>query len=99
MKSEYFFTLYLTENEHYIVEDDFKNYCDKNGLTLLYYREFKTGHKPGHREIKIVGEKTKVNKFKKFLNENNYCPENEYRQFKEYIKKMKNDYEIRKTNS
>jgi hypothetical protein len=64
-KNEIYFVLFLTESEHSFVESDIKEYCDKNDLQLKYYREFKYGHIPMYREVKIVGRN--INKFKKFL--------------------------------
>ena len=55
MKTEYYFRLKLTENEHYIIEDSIKDFCNKNDLQLVYYRKMKNGHIPMVRECKITG--------------------------------------------
>lgn len=64
MNTEFYFTIYLTENEHYFVEDELRQYCDKHGLEMVYYRSFKTGHVPCQRECKIRGFSPR--KFKDF---------------------------------
>lgn len=51
---------YLTENEHYVVEDLMRGYCLANGLELKYYRKIKTGHEPCWREFKVVGDRGKL---------------------------------------
>ena len=63
---EFYFTIFLTENEHAIVKKMMEDYCkDKsNGVELYYYRKFKEGHVPGYREVKVVGN---IKKFKLFL--------------------------------
>ena len=67
MKDEYYFCLYLTENEHFIVNDLIQDFCDKNDLELKYYRKFKLGHIPMYREAKVIGKN--LYKFKKFLDD------------------------------
>ena len=67
-KDELYFCLHLTESEHYIVEDQIKNFCVNNDLTLKYYRKFKNGHIPMYREIKVIGKNLGI--FKKFLKDN-----------------------------
>lgn len=67
MKSnELYFTLTLTENEHYIVNDMIETFCKNSGLELKYYRKFKIGHIPGEREIKVTGNNSDLIKFAKF---------------------------------
>jgi hypothetical protein len=62
---ELYFCLHLTENEHYLAE--FKEQCDFLGLEVKYYRKLKDGHVPMFREVKIVGDKLKINLFKKYM--------------------------------
>lgn len=66
--TEYYFQLYLTENEHYCVEDDIFKYCRDNGLTMNYYRPLKHGHEPCFRECKVTGADLRA--FKKWLMKN-----------------------------
>lgn len=54
MKTDFYFTTSLTENEHYIVEDMIRQECLKQGIEVAYYRKFKTGHVPMQRECKIL---------------------------------------------
>lgn len=61
-KGEFYFCLYLTENEHYIVEDRLLKWCDELNLSMLYYRQLKDGHIPMYREIKIVGDSVSLGK-------------------------------------
>lgn len=61
---ELYFCLMLTENEHYIVCDYIKDYCNENGLELRYYRKYKLGHIPMWREVKIIGTRSKLKAFK-----------------------------------
>ena len=53
---EIYFCLYLTENEHYIVEDQLREWCTFNSLSMKYYRKLKEGHWSCYREVKIVGK-------------------------------------------
>lgn len=55
MRNEQYFCLHLTENEHYIVEDMLRAFCNSNGLSVVYYRKLKNGHVPMYRECKITG--------------------------------------------
>ena len=65
---EYYFNLNLTENEHFIVEGDLLDFCNKNDLTLLYYRKLKTGHVPMWREVKVISkEKGGINLVKAWI--------------------------------
>jgi len=64
MRNEFYFTLNLTENEHYIVEDMIRDFCSKNSIKVIYYRKFKNGHIPMYRECKIQGD---IPKFIKYL--------------------------------
>ena len=63
VKNELYFTLNLTENEHYIVEDMIREFCKQNGLTVLYYRKLKEGHVPMRRECKVKGDISKLLQF------------------------------------
>lgn len=67
MKKEIYFCLYLTENEHFIIENELKNVCNKLNLKLQYYRKLKDGHVPTYREVKIIGDN--INKIKKYIKE------------------------------
>ena len=62
--TELFFTPHLTENEHWIFDQEYiDKYCEKHsGTSKKYYRKFKTGHVPMFRECKMVF-KTKKDKF------------------------------------
>jgi len=62
-ENTHYFRLYLTENEHYIVEGYLKDFCQKNNLEFIYYRTLKNGHVPCVREIKVKGERWKIEKF------------------------------------
>ena len=53
MKNEIYFTTNLTESEHSFVEHIIKDFCAAEGWEVLYYRKFKEGHQPMHRECKI----------------------------------------------
>lgn len=64
--------MYLTENEHYCVQSDFEKKAEELGLNFLYHRKLKEGHVPMFREMKFVGEKEAINRFKKFLTVNKY---------------------------
>lgn len=55
-RGELYFCLHLTENEHYIVEDEIRGFCDNLNLTMHYYRKLKDGHIPMYRECKITGD-------------------------------------------
>ncbi len=90
MKHELFFTLYLTENEHYIVEGIISEECQKFGCELVYYRKFKNGHHPGYREVKIQSkEKSDLNKLAAYLSEHEGIDTkaNRHKELEEYIAK------------
>lgn len=73
--SELYFTLKLTSNEHDIVEWEYiRPFCKRLGVDLIYYRQFKTGHIPMHRECKITGLNNKgLSLFLKWCETRN-CP-------------------------
>lgn len=54
---------YLTENEHWIINESIGTYCNLEGLNLHYYRKLKEGHIPMWREFKVSGERGKVLEF------------------------------------
>lgn len=54
MKTDFYFTLYLTESEHSVVEMMICEECLKRGIEVAYYRRFKTGHVGCYRECKIL---------------------------------------------
>jgi hypothetical protein len=56
MKDAHYFCLYLTENEHFIVEDQLRDLCIEHEWELVYYRQLKDGHWPCYREVKIKGD-------------------------------------------
>lgn len=56
MRNEIYFCLNLTSNEHWVIENELKEFCYKHDLDLVYYRELKEGHIPMHREVKIRGD-------------------------------------------
>lgn len=64
MNEELYFCLRLTENEHSIVEGMIEDICFSNILQLKYYRKLKEGHVPLIREVKIVGPREGINRFK-----------------------------------
>lgn len=64
-KREFYFTHSLTESEHDIVKLQLEQECQKRGLTLQYYRKFKTGHIPSQREVKILGDMGQILKLLK----------------------------------
>lgn len=59
MKTDFYFTTELTEEEHWIVENMIQKECIKRGYELMYYRQLKTGHVPLIRECKINVEPSK----------------------------------------
>lgn len=69
MNETFYFCLKLTENEHYIVEDEIKAVLDEftNDCNLVYYRKLKDGHVPMIREIKIQGSKSSIDFFKRWI--------------------------------
>ncbi len=68
-RSEFYFTLHLTESEHSFVESMIREYCSSQNLEMLYYRKFKTGHQPMWREAKIKGEPSEIKKFQNWCGE------------------------------
>jgi len=71
---ELYFTLRATADEHDIVEYDYvRPFCRRAGLELVYYRKFKTGHIPTHREIKIRGSRRGLAIFKRWC-DTRPCP-------------------------
>lgn len=51
--NETYFCMDLTEDEHVIVEDMLRTFCNENDMVLVYYRKVKTGHIPCVREAKV----------------------------------------------
>ena len=64
---ELYFCLRLTENEHYLAMWDIQDKCKELGLEFKYYRQLKDGHVPLYREVKVVGTRTAVFKFKNWM--------------------------------
>lgn len=93
MKNEFYFTLGLTENEHYIVEDMIREFCSDNNIEVKYYRKFKSGHVPMERECKIVGD---IYKFKQWAADEHLLLENYHRGLKKEIKEQKEKYKVYK---
>ena len=54
MKTDFFFTLSLTESEHGFFERILREECNKLKIPVVYYRKFKTGHEPMFRECKLL---------------------------------------------
>jgi len=54
MKTDFYFTTYLTESEHGVVEMIIREHFSIRGIEVAYYRPFKTGHVPCYRECKIL---------------------------------------------
>lgn len=54
MKTDFYFTTFLTETEHSIVEYMIREECQKREIEVSYYRKFKTGHVACYRECKIL---------------------------------------------
>ncbi len=71
--SEFYFTQTLTECEHGIVEYEMREWANANGLEVVYYRPFKTGHVPCQRETKVRGTQETINRFKAWA-EAQECP-------------------------
>lgn len=67
MKTTFYFTTYLTESEHYIIENDIRKLCNKLGVDVIYYRRFKNGHIPCYRECKLACDKIEGLKILKSL--------------------------------
>lgn len=94
MKDGYYFVLKLTENEHDAVSYVINEFCEKNFMTMKYYRKLKTGHRPMIREVKVMGNRRRIAQFKQFLVDNyiqdfvidNYWEE-EKRAIKEFVAK------------
>lgn len=79
MHDGFYFRLSLTENEHYIVADMFREFCKtQEGMEVKYYRKLKTGHVPCIRECKIVGGSGPA--LQKFIKDNDILliPREEY---------------------
>jgi len=55
LRNELYFCLYLTQDEHGIVNHSIKEFCEANDLKLSYYRTLKEGHIACHRECKVIG--------------------------------------------
>lgn len=92
MNDELYFCLYLTESEHWIVENDINKMCGYLNLRLCYYRELKEGHIPMFREIKISGNGTSIKRFKKYMRQEKYdehIKENPYSKARKYLKSGK----------
>ena len=53
MKTTFYFTQYLTESEHCVVESMIREECAARNIEVIYYRPFKTGHIPCYRECKL----------------------------------------------
>lgn len=83
MNEEFFFTLGLTENEHFIVEDMISEECKRLGMELRYYRKFKQGHVPMQREVKVVGTPSQISDLKKFFETEHIHPANYHASAKE----------------
>lgn len=69
-KTELYFCLRLTENEHFLVKSSILEQCSELKLKLKYYRTLKEGHVPLYREIKVVGDN--INEFVLFLKKEQY---------------------------
>lgn len=54
MKTTFYFTTFLTESEHNIVESEIRELCNRLGVNVIYYRPFKTRHIPCYRECKLA---------------------------------------------
>lgn len=79
---EWFFTLSLTENEHHIVEDMIRRFCEENDIEVKYYRKFKTGHVPMERECKLVGSEKSFALLREYFKSECIIPENYHRKEK-----------------
>jgi hypothetical protein len=53
MKTTFYFTQSLTQDEHGFVELYIRQECAARNVEVLYYRPFKTGHVPCQRECKL----------------------------------------------
>lgn len=69
MYETFYFCLKLTENEHYIVEDEIRDFLKKHtdDCRIIYYRKLKDGHVPMIREIKIEGSTSSIDCFKRWV--------------------------------
>lgn len=54
MKSDFYFTICATENEHSIIERIIRDACNNREIKVEYYRKLETGHVPTYRECKIL---------------------------------------------
>lgn len=68
VKSDFYFTIRLTETEHNIVRESLIKECCNRNFKLIYYRKFKNGHVPTYRECKIEGNVSKIKQMLKELN-------------------------------
>lgn len=82
---DFFFTVKLTENEHWVFEEHIDIHCLELGLSKKYYRKFKTGHVPTWRECKVIGPKPSINRFKRWLSSENLGCLNYYSTVKKAI--------------
>lgn len=73
MIEELYFCLHLTENEHYLVEDELRGKAQEYGAEMMYYRVLKEGHVPMYREVKFRGDKPAINRLKKYIKSWDYC--------------------------
>lgn len=87
MRNELYFCLELTENEHYIVENELTDLCLKYDLKMPYYRRLKDGDIPCFREIKITGKK--IGMIKKWIEKNKMVIQKNPHKEKDYwLKKL-----------
>ena len=86
LKNEFYFTLYLTEDEHCFVQESIREFGKNNGFEVVYYRKLKSGHQPMRRECKIRGD---VNQFIKFAHDEKLVLRNYPRTLKEQTKAYK----------
>lgn len=57
---QFYFCLYLTADEHDIVEEEIRVLTRYFGCKLIYYRCLKEGHVNCYREVKITGPAGKL---------------------------------------
>lgn len=88
--NELFFTQYLTENEHYIVEDVIRQTANELNCEVKYYRKLKQGHVPGYRECKIIGQSVNLNELiEKLKLDFIDCSQNHYQTTLYYLRNKK----------
>ena len=54
---------YLSDDEHFLAEEEIKKFCQENGLRFFYYRKLRNNDKPNCREFKLEGPPDLIRQF------------------------------------